>query len=123
MTAPIDQVDIAVAGNPALARDTVANALSTRGFTLAWSDDWNGVATKGSKTKQAWLGALALYLEVNINVGVVNGTTVVRLSRPSTGISGGLVGRQKARAQFQSLTTEVTGVFRDHGVLLPPPAG
>ena len=71
MTAPIDQVDIAVAGNPALARDTVANALSTRGFTLAWSDDWNGVATKGSKTKQAWLGALALYLEVNINVGVV----------------------------------------------------
>jgi hypothetical protein len=34
MTAPADSVDIAVAGDPARARDTIAGALAARGFAL-----------------------------------------------------------------------------------------
>jgi hypothetical protein len=121
MTAPADSVDIAVAGDPARARDTIAGALAARGFALSWSDDWNGLATRGSKTKQVFLGTFALYLEVAVSVFVANGNVIVRLSRPSTGMTGGLAGRAKARNQFASLTTEVTEVFRANGVLLPPP--
>jgi hypothetical protein len=121
MTAPADSVDIAVAGDPARARDTIAGALAARGFALSWSDDWNGLATRGSKTKQVFLGTFALYLEVAVSVFAANGNVIVRLSRPSTGMTGGLAGRAKARNQFASLTTEVTEVFRANGVLLPPP--
>jgi hypothetical protein len=121
MTAPADSVDIAVAGDPARARDTIAGALAARGFALSWSDDWNGLATRGSKTKQVFLGTFALYLEVAVSVFAANGNVIVRLSRPSTGMTGGLAGRAKARNQFASLTTEVTEVFRANAVLLPPP--
>jgi hypothetical protein len=68
-----------------------------------------------------FLGTFALYLEVAVSVFAANGNVIVRLSRPSTGMTGGLAGRAKARNQFASLTTEVTEVFRANGVLLPPP--
>jgi hypothetical protein len=122
MTAPADSVDIAVAGDPARARDTIAGALAARGFAVTWSDDWNGLATRGSKTKQLVLGTFALYLEVSVTVFSVDNAVIVRLSRPSTGMTGGLAGRAKARKQFASLTAEVTEVLRANGVLIPPPA-
>ena len=96
-------------------------ALTARGFAVSWSDEWNGLAAKGSKGKQLVFGAMAMRFEVNLNVFVDNGVTIVRMSRPSTGMSGGLAGRARARNQFASLTTEVTGVFQANGVLLPPP--
>ncbi len=114
----VDSVDIGVAGDPARARETVAGALDARGFTLNWSDQWNGVATKGSRGKQAVLGTFALYLEVHINVFAMDGSTIVRLARPSTGMTGGLAGRAKARNQFTSLVAELTEIFRANGVLL-----
>ena len=66
-------------GDPARARDTVAGALTAQGFALTWTDDWNGTASKGSKTKQRLLGAFAQYFEVGISVFGVEGGSVVRL--------------------------------------------
>lgn len=121
MADPIESVDINVAGDAARARETVAAALEARGFKVTWTDPWNGTATKGSKTKQAILGALATYFEVWINVFAANESAVIHLSRPSTGISGGLAGRARAKKQFASLAAELSGVFQANGVLLPPP--
>lgn len=126
MTQAVESVEIAVAGDPARVRDTIAGALLARGFTVSWPDQWNGVATKGSRGRQLILGALAVYFEVNLNVFVVDDTTTLRLSRPSTGISGGMAGRMRAHKQFTTLAAEVTEVFRANGVLIspaaPPPA-
>jgi hypothetical protein len=122
---PIDSADITVAGDPALARDTAANALIARGFAVTWSDPWTGVATKGSKGKRAVFGAFTPYLEVGISVHSAENGSVVALSRPSTGMTGGLAGRAKARKNFATLTAEVTEVFRVNGVLIgstPPSA-
>ena len=118
MADPIDFADITVAGDPALARDTAANALIARGFAVAWSDPWTGIATKGSRGKQAVFGGFTPYLEVNISVHAVENASVVHLSRPSTGMTGGLAGRAKARKNFATLAAEVTEVFRYNGVLL-----
>jgi hypothetical protein len=109
---------INVSGDPARARETVAAALAARGFTLNWADEWNGAATKGSRLKQALLGAFAVYLVVNVSILARDGMTVIMLSRPSTGISGGLAGRARAQRQFASLVAELTEVFRANGVLL-----
>lgn len=117
MTTPADTTEIGVTGDPGRARDTVAGALTAQGFTLTWSDDWNGVATKGSKTKQRLLGAFAQYFEVGIAVLGVEGGSVVRLTRPSAGMSGGLAGRQRAVNQFSKLGREMRETFAAAGVL------
>jgi hypothetical protein len=122
---PIDFVDITVAGDPTLARDTAAGALAARGFTMVWTDTWTGVATKGSKGKQAIFGSFAQYLEIGISVYAANSgaenaasATIVHLTRPSTGMSGGLAGRAKARKNFATLSTELGEVFRANGVFI-----
>jgi len=115
---PIDSADIRVAGDPTLVRDTAANALIARGFAITWSDTWTGVATKGSRGKQAVFGTFAQYLEVGISVYAADGASVLHLSRPSTGVSSGLAGRAKARNNFAALTAELTEVFRHNGVLI-----
>ncbi|MHA3703381.1 hypothetical protein ACXR2U_14480 [Jatrophihabitans sp. YIM 134969] len=117
MTAPADITDIAVTGDPSRARDTVAEALAAQGFTLTWTDDWNGVATRGSKKKQMLLGAFAQYFEVGIAVFGVDGGSVVRLTRPSAGVSGGLAGRQRAVNQFGKLGKDMRQTFAAAGVL------
>ena len=117
MTAPADQTEIAVTGDAAKARDTVAGALTAQGFQLTWNDDWNGVASKGSKKKQMLLGAFAQYFEVGIAVFAVDGGSVVRLTRPSAGLSGGVAGRQRAVNQFSKLSKEMRETFGAAGVL------
>lgn len=117
MTAPADTTEIAVTGDPTRARDTVAGALTAQGFTLNWADDWNGVASRGSKKKQMLLGAFAQYFEVGIAVFGVEGGSVVRLTRPSAGLSGGVAGRQRAVNQFSKLSQEMRDVFGAAGVL------
>lgn len=117
MTAPADSSDIAVTGDATRARDTVANALTQQGFALTWADDWNGTASKGSKTKQRLLGAFAQYFEVGIAVFAVDGGAVVRITRPSAGLSGGLAGRQRAVNQFGNLDRDLRAAFAGAGVL------
>jgi hypothetical protein len=121
MTDPVDSVDIAVTGSPAAARDTVAAALIARKFTVSWVDDWNGTATRGHKATQFFLGGLAPYFEVGLTVFDGGTSTIVRITRPSSGITGGLAGRMRVKKQYNSLCSEVSEVFRVARVLLPPP--
>ena len=117
MTAPAETTEIAVTGDAARARDTIARALEEQKFALTWHDEWNGVATRGSKTKQMLLGAFAQYFEVGIAVFGVDGGAVVRLTRPSAGISGGVAGRQRAVNQFRKLGEDMRATFGAAGVL------
>jgi hypothetical protein len=118
MTAPADTREIAVAGDPARARATVVQALEGRGFTLDWQDEWSGTAAKGSKGKQMVLGGFAPHLQVGISLHATDRGTVVRLIRPSVGISGGLMGRAKSVKQFNGVADDLLAAFRQAGVLL-----
>jgi len=118
MNAPADSREIAVAGDPARARASVVQALESRGFTVAWQDDWSGTAEKGSKGKQVLLGGFAPHLQVGISLHAIDQGTVVRLIRPSAGVSGGLMGRAKAVKQFNGVADDLLAAFREAGVLL-----
>jgi hypothetical protein len=122
MAEPADTRDIAVLGDPARARDTVAAALTARKFKLAWGDAWTGTATKGSRAKQIFLGALAPHIVLGLSVISTDAGTVVRITRAPTGISGGLAGRARSKRQFASVVDEVTRYFGANGVLQAPGA-
>jgi hypothetical protein len=122
MSDPAHSIAISVAGEPTLARDTAAGALTARGFKLTWSDPWNGIATKGSRGKQLMLGAFAPYFEVGVSVYSADNATIVQLTRPAASIAGGAAGRVRVKNQFSSLAAELSEVFRSNGVLLAPPA-
>ena len=122
MAEPVDSREIAVVGDPAAARATVVQALESRGFTVAWQDEWSGTAEKGSKGKQMMLGGFAPHLQVGISLHAIDRGTVVRLIRPSSGISGGLMGRAKAVKQFNGVADDLLAAFRQAGVLLEGPA-
>lgn len=118
MTEPVDQREIAVTGDPAAARATVVHALENRGFTVSWQDDWSGTAEKGSKAKQIMWGGFAPHLKVGLSLHAIDQGTVVRLIRPSAGISGGMMGRAKAVKQFDGIADDLLASFRQAGVLL-----
>jgi hypothetical protein len=118
MTTPVDTREIPVTGDPAQARASVVQALEGRGFTVAWQDEWTGTAEKGSKGKQVLLGGFAPHLQVGISLHSIDRGTVVRLDRPSAGLSGGLMGRAKAVKQFNGVADDLVAAFRQAGVLL-----
>ena len=118
MNAPADSREIAVSGDPAAARASVVEALESRGFTVAWKDEWSGNAEKGSKGKQMVLGGFAPHLQLGISLHAIDQGTVVRLIRPSAGMSGGLMGRAKAVKQFNGVADDLLAAFRQTGVLL-----
>ena len=118
MTEPVDSREIAVTGDPAAARATVVEALESRGFTVVWQDEWSGTAEKGSKGKQIMLGGFAPHLQVGLSLHAIDQGTVVRLIRPSIGISGGLLGRAKAVKQFNGVADDLITAFRQAGVLV-----
>jgi len=122
MAEPGDTREIAVAGEPARARATVAQALESRGFTVSWQDEWSGMAEKGSKGKQLVLGGFAPHLQVGISLHAVDQGLIVRLTRPSSGVSGGLMGRAKAVKQFNGVADDLVAAFHEAGVLLDGPA-
>jgi hypothetical protein len=66
-------------------------------------------------------GAFATYFEIQLSLIAGNGGTTVRIARPSTGISGGLAGRARAKRQFESLIGEITAYFQSSGVLQQAP--
>ena len=118
MAEPVDTREIAVSGDPMQARASVVQALESRGFSVAWHDEWSGAAEKGSKGKQLLLGGFAPHLQVGLALHAIEAGTLVRLTRPSVGVSGGLMGRAKAVKQFNGVVDDLVAAFRQAGVLL-----
>ena len=63
-------------------------------------------------------GGFAPHLKVGLSLHAIDQGTVVRLIRPSSGISGGLMGRAKAVKQFDGIADDLLASFRQAGVLL-----
>ncbi len=118
----VDVRDIAVYGDPQRARDTATSALTSRGFTLTWTDHWSAKATKGRKSMQVVLGAMAQYFEIRVSVFAAEGGSIIRIGRPSSGFTGGVIGQARATKQFNALVEELLATFHASGVLLPRPS-
>jgi hypothetical protein len=112
-------VEFVLTGDPARAKATVQQALETRKFKITWSDDWTGLAERGSKTANAFLGAAAQYFKVGVAVrSGHDGNAIVRLDRLSTGWMGGAIGASRTTKNMNTLRDELGATFQSAGVLV-----
>jgi hypothetical protein len=115
---PSKFIDFIVTGEPATAKATVERALVDRTFVVSWDDQWTGTARRGSKILNIFGGALAQYFKVGINIMSTDaGLTTVRISRESSGMSGGAIGVTRTNKNMDSLREELRATFSAAGVL------
>jgi hypothetical protein len=111
-------VDFLVTGDPAMARATAEQALSSRKFRITWNDEWSAVAERGSKVANLLVGALAQYFKVGVHLMEAGpGETTVRIERLNSGWRGGVIGASRTTSNFNSLRSELESTFNAAGVL------
>jgi hypothetical protein len=112
------QVEFHVDGDASTARATVAEALAARKFKLEWSDEWSGVARKGSVVANVLLGALAQHFKFGVAVMTApEGHGVIRLDKVTSGWMGGAIGARRTTKSFEALKGELEQTFTAAGVL------
>lgn len=113
-------VDLVINGDPARARATVGQELVSRGFRITWSDEWTGLAERGSVGANVVLGAAAQYFKVGLRVmsGAYPGQAIVRIEELSSGWMGGAIGAHRTATNFQRLRDDLWRTFYDAGVLV-----
>jgi hypothetical protein len=114
----VQYFDFLVVGDPVRARATIEEALVARKFKVAWSDDWNAVAERGSKVANALAGAFAQYFKVGVHLmSAEPGETTVRIERQSSGMMGGAIGASRTTKNLTALRTDLETTFSAAGVL------
>ena len=112
-------VEFVVVGDPQRAKATVSAALQERKFTLTWTDEWTGVAERGSKVANVLGGVFAQYFKVGLQVMSGGGSqSIVRLDRLSSGWMGGALGASRTNRNFVGLRDELRKTFDGAGVLV-----
>lgn len=111
-------VDFTVTGDPAMARATAEQALTSRKFRITWNDDWTATAEQGSKVGNLLVGSFAPYFKIGVQLRSLQpGETVIRVESQSSGMAGGAIGVVRTRKNFMSLRTELEATFQAAGVL------
>lgn len=115
----MNAIEFFVTGDAQRAKVTVAEALQARKFKLAWSSDWDAVASRGNKVANVLAGAFAQYFEFALMVrSTADGHGVIRLDKSSKGYMGGAVGAVRTNKTFDALAADLEATFRSAGVLI-----
>ena len=112
-------IEFVLNGDPAHAKAAAAQALEGRKFTMTWTDDWTGIAERGSKVGNLVAGAAAQYFKVGLAVRSADtGHSIVRLEKQSSGWMGGAIGAARTNNNMKRLRDELTETFTQVGVLV-----
>ena len=123
------ELKLVLIGAPQMLRDGLTRLLFQDGWQLQWTGEWAGLATKGSKAGNFFLGGLAQYHELRFSFeALADGTTGLTLYRQGSGCMGGLLGAYKVRKAFRQISATVQshygqlgGAGRDAWPLSPYP--
>jgi hypothetical protein len=100
------------------ARTILETALSEQGYRIAWHNEQEGLAEKGSKAKAMFLGAFAMHYKYNLRVDPApDGTAIAAVFLGNTGIAGGAMGIAKVRNELDRLSTVIRPAYEAKGVL------
>ena len=94
------------------------------GFRIEWTNEYGGIAKKGSKAANFAIGTIAQYYEVLFQIFQTPNCMVVRLIRANAGALGGVVGVVRVSAKFKDLSYSIANYFHQKGLYLgqyPPP--
>jgi hypothetical protein len=105
------------------ARNRVAASIAAQGFQLQATPSGGLMASRGSKAKTVWLGALAgkdMHVRFDVQFFQDADRIVVRLSRDLAvgALKGGAIGASRTAEQFQDFANRVGTDLQQAGVLL-----
>ena len=103
------ELRIHLVGHPDHVRNTLAQLLGSLSWKVEFNHDgWSGRATKGDKTLNMLLGALAQYHEIHFAFQALpDGTGELILYRLGSGCMGGLFGMYQVRKGFRETSQMV----------------
>ena len=116
--------DFLIQGEPERVRSIGDQVVRDAGFTTVWDDDATGHAKRGSLPLTILLGVFAGKKRQSVKVGLTifagpqPGTTVVRLTRASSGWAAGVIGASRNKKMFVELIEDLATRFRQAGTLL-----
>jgi hypothetical protein len=116
--------DFLVRGEPDRVRALGDQVVRDAGFTIVWDDSGTGLAKRGSVPLTLLLGVLAgknrqaMKVHLAILTGPEPGTTVVRLTRASSGWAAGVIGASRNKKMFVGLIEDLATPFGQAGTLL-----
>jgi len=107
------QVTFTIHGDVDWITGTARAVLEQHGFKVSTSDPWNWTAESGNKTKTMLLGAMGgLYMKIDVRImGGEGGTTLVAITRGSTGMAGGAINVKKTSTKFSTLDQAMGAAF------------
>lgn len=114
--------DFTLTGDPAVAQQTVADALASVGHRLSPLQDGTIAVERGNGTTTFWLGALAgknFHTRYSLQFFPVEGGTVARFTRSGSlgALKGGAIGHSKTTDIFNEAARAIDAGTRQAGVL------
>jgi len=111
-----------VLGDPATALRTAKNALAAEKFKITPVDEWTCKASRSSKGKSLFLGAIAPFVEVTLTARsntAEPGVTKVQMDQipPGCLYAGGVIGVKRSKASVDSARDHLEVAFATAGVL------
>ncbi len=111
-----------VLGAPEIALNTAQNALAAEKFKITPVDAWTCKASRSSKGKSLFLGAIAPFVEVTLTArssGAEPGVTIVQMDQipPGCVYAGGVVGVKRSRSHVDAARDHLQAAFASAGVL------
>lgn len=116
--------DFLIAGDPESVRAIGDQVVRSAGFTTVWADHATGDAKRGSLPLTLLLGAFIGKNRQSVKIGLAifagpqPGTTVLRLTRASSGWAAGIIGASRNKKMFAELIQDLTAPFGQAGRLL-----
>lgn len=111
-----------VLGDPTLALNTAQSALAAEKFKITPVDEWTCKASRSSKGKSLFLGAIAPFVEVTLTArssGDEPGVTIVQMDQipPGCVYAGGVVGVKRSKGHVDAARDHLQAAFTSAGVL------
>jgi len=116
--------DFLIQAEPTTAGAIADQVVRGAGFTIVWADHMNGQAKRGSLPLTILFGVFVgrnrqfAKIGLTIFVGPQPGTTVLRLTRGSSGWSAGAIGASRNKKMFDELIHALATPFGQQGTLL-----
>jgi hypothetical protein len=85
---------------------TADNILTELGYTVKESYNNGKSYSKGSRVLRMLLGAFYKYNQVSANIAVSDHAITLTVNNESSGISGGLIGMNQGKKEFNTIVTE-----------------
>jgi hypothetical protein len=114
----VQAVEFLIHGDPVLARNTAAEVLGERSFSVNWTTEWSAEAVKGSTTGNLLLGAFAQKFVVGLSVTSVGAAqSMIRFDRQNSGWMGGAIGAARVSRNMKALRDEFRDAMSARGML------